>query len=104
MSNTAPPSKEKCNAQLVEALQEVCDWFGFYPAGKAPLDQWEDLAAEFFKETGWLRPGKDYPAVAALNDSQEYQRESAWEVWVGRRKAALAEKARAAIAAAKEQA
>ena len=34
-----------------EALIEMGNWFGIL---KSPLDQWEDLAQEFYEETGYL--------------------------------------------------
>lgn len=84
--------------ELLEALRGLCDWFGLYPAGKLPIDQWECLAEEFRIATGFLRIGKDYPAGAELNKEQEEERLKLWLAWSKEYKNRLVQRAASAIA------
>lgn len=80
-----------------EALKGLCDWFGLYPAGKHPHEQWERLAEEFYQDTGLLRPGKDYPAGAHLTEKQEEERSLKWRLWAEVRRRIMIEKASKAL-------
>ena len=84
-------------ADLLAVLQEVGEWFALT---KPPLDQWEDLAEEFRKETGFLRPGKSYPMAAGLDEEREAERNAAWKDWSERRRADMIARVRSAIAKA----
>ena len=83
---------------LREALIAMRDWFGVDPQAKSQLDQWEDLAEEFYRETGFLRPGKDYPAAAGNPEEREEQRNTAWRIWADVKKGQLLAQVRAALA------
>lgn len=85
------------HGDLLAALQEVGDWFALT---KPPLDQWEDLAEEFHKETGFLRPGKSYPMTAGLDEEREAERNAAWKQWSEKRRADMIARVVAAIAKA----
>lgn len=84
-------------ADLLAVLQEVGEWFALT---KPPLDQWEDLAEEFRKETGFLRPGKSYPMAAGLDEEREAERTATWAQWVEKRRADMIARVRAALAKA----
>lgn len=62
--------------ELVEALLGCSELLGM-----VTLDRWEAVAKQFRKETGFLRPGKDYPAGAGLDDEREEERNKAWKEW-----------------------
>lgn len=83
--------------ELLAALSECGEWFGLT---KPPLDQWEDMAKEFYKETGFLRPGKDYPMAAGLDEEREAERNATWNEWAERRRSEMIARIRAAIARA----
>lgn len=82
---------------LLEALAECGEWFGLT---KEPFDQWEDLAEQFHKETGFLRPGKSYPMAAGLSEEREAERSAAWKSWSEKRRDGMIARVRAAIASA----
>ncbi len=86
---------------LKAALIAMRDWFGVDPQAKSQLDQWEDLAEEFYRETGFLRPGKDYPAAAGNPEEREEQRNTAWRIWADVKKGKLLAQVRAALARSK---
>jgi len=44
------------------------------------LEAWEATAQAFYDYTGYLRPGKDVPAVLA-RDTYEEERKAAWDEW-----------------------
>lgn len=83
--------------ELLEALIECGEWFGLT---KCPLDQWEDLAEVFYKDTGFLRPGKDYPAGHGLSEAEESERDAKWKAWSEKRRSEMTARIRAAIAKA----
>lgn len=94
----------EANARLISAApdllaiaNELGEWFGLT---KPLLDQWEDLAEEFHKETGFLRPGKDYPMAAGLDEEREAERSATWRAWSEKRRADMIGRLRAAIAKA----
>jgi hypothetical protein len=84
----------RSSTELLAALTECGEWFGLT---KPPLDQWEDLAEEFRKETGFLRPGKDYPMGAGLTEEQEAERSAVWKTWSEARRDRMIANVRAAI-------
>lgn len=84
---------------LVEALREVSEWFALT---KPPLDQWEDLAEEFHKETGFLRPGKSYPMGYGLDEEREAERDAKWKEWAEKRRADMTARIRAALASVEQ--
>lgn len=46
-----------------------------------PLDDFEEQAAAFHRETGWMRPGKDMPAAGSderTNHEMRWERYAAW--------------------------
>lgn len=49
-------------------------------------ESFERLAAEFYRETGILAPGKDQPAAMGGHLSDE-EREKAWRMWIASRAA-----------------
>lgn len=88
---------ERENARLREALVMVRDWYSVDPLHRSPLDQWEVLADEFYRETGLLRPGKDAPAAANETEEQEAERTAIWKEWANNRIRIMREKVRAAL-------
>lgn len=80
---------KKTNAMLLEALE----WREqFEPReGEDSNDRFERVAAAFYRDTGYLRPGKD-----CLMHSPE-ERQEAWDAWMEAGRARV----RAAIAAAR---
>jgi hypothetical protein len=46
------------------------------------LEEWEDLAEQFRKETGYLRPGKDVSAAYGETDEMRDERYAAWDRWI----------------------
>jgi hypothetical protein len=51
--------------------------------GENANDAFERIAADFWQETGYLRPGKDLPAAMGAGCDEE--RQDAWKGWVARR-------------------
>lgn len=46
------------------------------------LEEFEDMAREFYEETGYLAPGKDFPAALAGDPRGEYDtRLAKWTAW-----------------------
>jgi hypothetical protein len=83
--------------ELLESLCELRDWYGLDPLHLTPLDQWESLAEEFYKETGFLRPGKDMPSAYPWTDEQEEKREATWKEWAAKRRSEMVKRVIAAI-------
>jgi hypothetical protein len=83
--------------ELSTALREAGDWFGLT---KSALEQFEDLAEKFHKETGFLRPGKDMPMAAGHDEEREAERDAAWKAWAENRRNDMIGRVRAAIAKA----
>lgn len=44
-------------------------------------ERFEKIARLFYHDTGFLRPGKDVPAIKST-PSYDEERQSAWENWV----------------------
>lgn len=51
------------------------------------LEEWEDLAEQFRKATGYLRPGKDVSAAYNETDEMRYDRYAAWDAWIAEKRA-----------------
>jgi hypothetical protein len=95
------PEESAANGRLISAApellyvaEELGAWFGLT---KPPLDQWEELAEEFHKETGFMRPGKDYPMGAGLDEEREAERNATWKAWAEKRRTEMIARLRAAI-------
>lgn len=78
-------------AALVEAAESVLAW---------RISDFDTIAEMFYRETGYLRPGKDYP-VGMGGETVRKEAADAWNVWVDRKNAELTAQLTAAIAAAK---
>lgn len=63
---------------MYEALALAVRWMGD-PAN--PLGTFEDIADWFYRDTGYLRPGKSEPLECG-NRSEE--RDAAWKAWATR--------------------
>lgn len=50
-------------------------------AATAALEEYEERAERFHKETGMLAPGKDQPAAMGGYPTLE-EREAAWRAWI----------------------
>ena len=48
-------------------------------AGDNALENWENVAAEFYRDTGFLRPGKSYPPECYVDPEEQ---RAAWNTWV----------------------
>lgn len=57
-------------------------------------DRFEELAAQFYRDTGYMAPGKDAPA--ALGDNYKV-RSAKWTAWCVEQNAALVERIRKAL-------
>lgn len=90
----------KCSAQaariakLTKALEDLRDWFGFDVFARPPLDQWEMLAEEFYKATGYMHPGKD--DMRGIHTIEE--RWKRWDLWAADYKQKLLGRVRQALA------
>lgn len=80
--------------QLEAALQGLLELYAM--PGESNVDRFERVAAMFYRETGWLAPGKDNSAAACGDDDSYEHRRAAWEKWYESR----ANAARAALAKA----
>jgi hypothetical protein len=65
------------------------DWTAGYKAGQesgvppspeGANERFERIAAEFYEDTGYLRPGKDVPAAVG-GESYDRERNAAWKIW-----------------------
>lgn len=67
-----------------------------------PLDEYEEIAEEFYRATGYLAPGKDAP----MGDGTTWEeRNAAWRVWTTmRRKVKALEERVATLEAAQSKA
>jgi hypothetical protein len=65
--------------EMYDALENALKWFHDPVADR--LEEWERIAHEFYKETGYLRPGKSWPMGVAVPDDVE----SVWFDWCNRR-------------------
>jgi hypothetical protein len=56
--------------------------------GYLTLDEWEEMAEQFYRETGYLAPGKDWPAamVGDPRGDDDVRREK-WIEWRTQRSA-----------------
>lgn len=63
-------------------------------AGDNALENWENVAEEFYRDTGFLRPGKSYPPE--LEPDPEEQR-AAWNAWAKARAIRIAAAIRALL-------
>lgn len=79
--------------ELLKALTGLVTFFS--PPGECSMERFERLAAEFYRETGMLAPGKSEPMECSYQGRDEERRER-YDRWVADRVAA----ARAAIAKA----
>jgi len=81
--------------ELLEALKDLL--LIFRTPGESYIEQSERIADLFFKETGYLAPGKSEPS-GMWSEERDAQRLKAWEQWV----AARTDRARQAITQAEE--
>lgn len=80
----------EASPDLYTALQSLADWFGLgHGVSRNNLDQYEHLAAEFYRETGRMRPGKD--SAAAANESEDHKAETGriWREWIAKKEEEL---------------
>jgi hypothetical protein len=68
------------NADQIRKLREALDWFEFFHGrdGEGSLERFERVAERFYRETGYLRPGKD----CRINSMEE--RQAAWDEWIAK--------------------
>jgi len=77
-----------------KAVLEMARWHGYM--GESTLEEWERIAAEFQRDSGMLRPGKDQPGAMGGSPSEE-QRRKAFAAWCDNRTAYLTELVRAVL-------
>lgn len=87
---TRPPASREGWEEIRPAPAEAAP-AGRAPSPAGPLERYEELAAAFHRETGFLAPGKDAPAAAGGFPSEEERRER-WRAWCAARAAAAAPK------------
>lgn len=83
---------------LRAALTDTIAWM--WDPDADPTEQFEQVAAVFYRDTGHLRPGKSDPM--AMTGSPE-DRAQAWEVWRHQRAREVLANMRAALAATEEK-
>lgn len=93
----SPPPPSDATGIAVEALRAVHDFRGLCDAND--LETWERIAAEFHRDTGYLRPGKDTARNYGAPADHEGKRSAAWKEWAQRKNDELDEQIRAALAA-----
>lgn len=86
------------NAELLEAARKAVAWIWDPEADQ--LEQFERVAEEFHRATGFLRPGKSEPMALATEERQK-ERDAAWEKWRRERSSGVINGLRTAIAKAK---
>tara|TARA_R110000868_G_scaffold53537_2_gene167914 strand:+ start:880 stop:1140 length:261 start_codon:yes stop_codon:yes gene_type:complete len=64
-------------------------------AGDNALEHWENVAEEFYRDTGFLRPGKSYPCESCVDEEEQ---RAAWDKWVRARAACIAAAIRTLLA------
>jgi hypothetical protein len=64
--------------KLREALRLALRWMG---DASDPLGTFEDIGEWFYRDTGYLRPGKSEPLECGGRDEE---REAAWKAWTAK--------------------
>lgn len=77
--------------KLRVALRLAVRWMG---DPSDPLGTFEDIGDWFYRETGFLRPGKSEPLECGGRDEE---REAAWQEWAKRKRVHVLEACRAAL-------
>ncbi len=78
--------------QMREALQMIHDWRGLCDSSK--FETWERIASDFYRDTGFLRPGKSYPMDCQPDEKEQ---SAAWKAWVTEQNAKVDDAIRAAL-------
>ena len=82
-----------------EALRLLlAESFGLPLPGESYNDRFETIAAEFYRDTGFLRPGKSEPMEMRSVDHDKRRRD-AWYRWSAARNAKIAQQAKEAVEA-----
>ncbi len=86
--------------RLSGALRAMVEWFwGLQP--ETLVESFDRVAAEFYRETGVIRPGKSVPL--AMNPPwTEEERRDRWDAWVKAKRDALEVRARRALSPSRE--
>jgi len=77
----------------LEALRLIHDWRGLCDEDR--LHAWERIGADFYRDTGYLRPGKDEPMGFETPDAE---RADAWKAWTAEQNARIDAALREALA------
>jgi len=79
---------------LVEQLRDMLarDEMGY-------SERFEHDAERFYRETGFMAPGKSEPLEMSGGDAHQQRRETAWQEWCGKRRAEFHTVLRDAVAA-----
>jgi hypothetical protein len=80
-------------AQLREALTVTAEWLDT----RNPTETFERIAGQFYRETGFMRPGKDEPMSGYTSEEHRRRREVAWSAWVVARRTAMLAQIHAAL-------
>jgi len=80
-------------AAPLEALRLIHDWRGLCDEDR--LHAWERIGADFYRDTGYLRPGKDEPMGFETPDGE---RADAWKAWTAEQNARIDAALREALA------
>lgn len=72
------------NERVAEPLRGICSAVSNEVREEDVLERFERIAAEFYRDTGYLAPGKDQPAAMCGIPTLE-QRQAAFKAWLRRR-------------------
>ena len=75
------------NDQVAEPLRDICNAVSNKVREEDVLERFERIAAEFYRDTGYLAPGKDQPAAMCGTPTLE-ERTAAFKAWLRRRNGA----------------
>jgi hypothetical protein len=88
-----PWTKTSKALEMRAALEAVKVWRG---VGLDPLEHFEAIGEMFYKDTGFLRPGKSEP-MECYSEGREEERRKFWEAWVIEKNQALNDRVAAAL-------
>ncbi len=93
-----PWTKTAKAMEMRGTLEKVKVWRGI---GMNPLEHFEAIGEMFYKDTGFLRPGKSEP-MESFYEGREEERRKYWEDWCRKMNGQLDDQITAALAADEE--
>lgn len=89
-----PWTKTSKALEMRDALEAVKLWRGI---GMGPLEHFEAIGEMFYKDTGFLRPGKSEP-MECYSEEREKERRKVWDGWIKEKSRELNDRVAAALA------